>query len=658
MRSRTALPTALLAAALLGVAAPGSNAATRSNHALRVSSHVGGSSVDFAETAAVDAAGNLYVAGHTSSADFPTTSGAYQTEFQGDHASSLYDVFVTKVDPSGSEVVYSTYLGGAHRDMVFDIDVDAAGAAYLTGTTSSSDWPTTPGALHNLTRSAENVFVTKLSPDGSELEYSAILGPGTAAGIDVDDGGHAHVSGQSRSSNYPTTSGAVQPGPRGHGDAFVSKVEPDGGGLVYSTFLGGTDVERPGRHAVDDGGRVVVAGVTASHDFPVTRGAFQERPRGRQYTSDVFVTKLSADGSELVYSTYIGGSEFEWSASAAVAASGAAFVVGTTSSLDFPTTRGAFQRTKQSRGDGQDAFVVKLDPSGSRRYATFLGGARSDGASGVAVAGRGAVYVAGTSLSDDFPTTPGALKRRPVNNNDAFLTLLDPRGRTVTYSTLYGGRGQYELGNDVYVGAGRVALAGPSYGPDLPRANEPFQRDYGLGGDSYLAAFAATPAVGTDLVRGGFEDSRLKLRLGETVQWHFASKVSRAVRDAGDTDLFDSGTRPKEFHYAFTFFAAGRFFATDTATGDRQRLTVPMLAVPSAAVIELTWATEVREGYVFDVQVRRPGADAWETLHEGTTETGADFEPDGSGAYRFRARLRHDATGGHSGWSPPASVAI
>ncbi|MDQ3953291.1 MAG: hypothetical protein M3279_10080, partial [Actinomycetota bacterium] len=482
MRSKIALLVA--AVAVLGTLAPATHAATRSDHALRVSSHVGGSHVDYAETAAVDAAGNLYVAGYTSSADFPTTPGAYQRQFEGDDVGALYDVFVTKVDPTGSEVLYSTYLGGAGRDMVFDIDVDATGAAYVAGMTLSSDWPTTPGALDNPTRSAENVFVTKLSPDGSELEYSAILGPGSASGIFVDDEGHAYVAGQSRSSNYPTTSGAVQPQPRGDGDAFVSKVEPGGGGFVYSTFLGGSDIERTGRLAADATGAVVVAGVTSSHDFPVTAGAFQESPpSGEDVTLDAFVTKLSPSGSQLRYSTYLGGTEFEWNASAAVDASGAAFVAGTTSSLDFPTTRGAFQRTKASRRGGQDAFVAKLGPSGSLRYATFLGGGRADLAHGIAVVGRGAVYVAGTSGSDDFPTTPGALKRRPGNNNDAFLTLLDRRGRTIPYSTLYGGWGQYEEGKDVYVGAGRIALAGPSYGPDLPRANEPFQRDYGQRGD-------------------------------------------------------------------------------------------------------------------------------------------------------------------------------
>lgn len=647
-----------LAVWLLAAALPGADAAVSSGHALEVASYVGGNEVDSATATAIDDAGNVYVAGLTGSADFETTAGAWQ-EGPASTGSPRYDGFVVKVAPTGSEVIYATYLGGDDRDEILDLDVDGQGAAYVTGVTYSSDFPATPGAVENRTRSAANVFVTKLSPDGSALEYSAILGPGSASAIDVDDEGRAFVAGETSSSNYPSTAGSFQPDPRGNGDAFVSQLTVDGSDFVYSTFLGGREGERAGRIGADPTGAVVVAGATYSDDFPVTPGALQPRLADNpRFVGDAFVTKLAPGGATAVYSTYLGGDDSEPGASAALDAGGSAYVVGGTMSHDFPTTSRAFQRVKASRRGGDDAFVVKLDPDGGLVYSTFLGGSASDSAVAVVAGPGGSAYVVGSTQSGDFPTTPGALKRRVGPNVDAFLTRVGRRGRTLDYSTMFGGWNQYENGHDVYAAGRRIAVAGITYGSELPLANDPFQRDYRGNAEGFVAAFSTTRAVSTDLVRGGFDDKRLRLGLGDTVQWHFKSAAERSVSDGSGLGLFDSGTKGAEFHYAFTFISAGRFVAADSATQSRQRVGVPMEAVAEGGGIRLRWATAPREGYVFDVQVKRPGSSTFETIHEGTTETGSVHEPVQDGRYRFRARLRASGADARSGWSPAAAVEV
>lgn len=659
MQTKYRRTRALLGAAVAAGLATPADAAPRSDHALRTSSYVGGSYVDYAEAVAVDAAGNLYVTGYTGSEDFPTSDGAAQTEFTGGDETVPYDAFVTKVDPTGSEVVYSTYIGGDAIDMALDITVDATGAAYVIGKTSSSDFPTTPGALDNRARSADNVFLTKIAPDGRSFAYSAILGPGEGTGVDVDDEGRAYVTGTTRGSSYPATAGALQPQPSGNGDSFVSEVTAAGDGFVYSTFLGGTEVERSGDVGIDPTGAAVVSGVTSSEDFPATPGAFQQSPGDDSpAVMDAYVTKLAPGGETAVYSTYLGGDDFEWQVGVDADASGNAFVAGGTSSSDFPTTRGAFQTEKKSRRRGEDAFVVKLDPSGDVRYSTLLGGSAADGATSVAVADRGTVYVAGSTRSNDFPTTPGALKRKSGDNTDAFLTRVARSGRSIVYSTTYGGWSQYELGLDVAVAAGRIGLAGPTYGEELPLAGKPFQPEYAGNADAYVASFSPTPARGTNLVRAGFDDPRLRLGLGDTVQWHFKSNARRSVEDASGLGLFDSRRRGREYHYAFSFFAAGRFVAVDSATKDRQRIPVRTRALSTPEGIRLAWATERREGYVFDVQAKPPGASSFETVHEGTPATDAMYEPATDGRYVFRARIRSAEGRAASGWSPPVAVEV
>jgi hypothetical protein len=387
--------------------------------ALVYSSYLGGCN-DLGGAIAVDAAGNAYLTGTTRSFGFPTTTGAFQRSTDGASA------FVTKISPTGSELVYSTFLGGRFDDTGSGIAIDSAGNAYVAGWTQSIDFPTTPGAFQPVYSGGggEAAFATKLNPEGSALVYSTYLSGGggsghdQATGIAVDADGNAYVVGSSspfagRPATFPTTAGALQPVfGGGFADAFVAKLDATGSALVYSTFLGGSQSEGASSIVVDAAGNAYVSGGTRSTDFPTTAGAFQTILRG---TSDAFVTKLNPAGSALVYSTFLGGGGDD-AGNIAVDADGNAYLAGSTTSTDFPTTADAFQARLAG---GQNAFVAKLDPTGSAlSYSTYLGGTVGDSGTGIAVDTHGNAYVTGVAQSSDFPTTPGAFQRNHGSGSD------------------------------------------------------------------------------------------------------------------------------------------------------------------------------------------------------------------------------------------------
>jgi hypothetical protein len=439
---------------------------------LSYSTYLGGSYVDTGHAIAVDGDGNAYVAGETGSTNFPTTAGAFQTAL-GDGG----DAFVTKLNATGTALIYSTYLGGNGNDYGYGIAVDGGGNAYVTGTTTSTNFPTTPGAFQTVNGGGlSDAFVTQLNADGTALVYSTYLGGSgqdEGFGIAVDGGGNAYVTGSTSSTDFPTTPGAFQTTlASSFGNAFVTKLTPDGTALAYSTYLGGygTDVGRA--IAVDGAGNACVTGGTGSTNFPTTPGAFQPTLGG---TFNAFVTQLSADGTALIYSTYLGGSGSDQGFGIAVDGMGNAYVTGSTNSINFPTTPGAFQTTKGSIL-ATNVFVTQLSADGTTlTYSTYLGGTNVDIGLGIAVDGAGNAYVTGWTGSTDFPTTPNAFQTESGGSYDVFVTKLSTDGTALVYSTYLGGN-DADWGYAIAVdGAGSAYVTGYTNSSNFPTTPGAFQ---------------------------------------------------------------------------------------------------------------------------------------------------------------------------------------
>ncbi len=392
---------------------------------LSYSTYLGGSGTDKGNAIAVDSSGAAYVTGYTDSSNFPVTAGVDQAVFGGS-----VDVFITKLNSAGSAIVYSTYLGGSADDRGFSIAVDGTGNAYVTGWSASPNFPMAAAVQPNF-GGIRNAFVAKLNPAGTSLVYSTYLGgAGTDSGngIALDSANAAYVTGSTNSSNFPLA-GAIQSSLAGGTDAFVTKLNATGNVIAYSTYLGGASDDRGSSIAVDSTGAAYIAGNTNSTNFP-TVSAFQAANGG---APDGFVAKLNPAGTALVYSTYLGGSgveNVELGRSIAVDSSGSAYVAGTTSSVNFPTS----QPMQAALNGSQDAFVVKLTAAGSALvYGTYLGGSSIDFGESIAVDSSGFAYIAGYTESTDFPIVNGD---QPVNGGgyDAFLVKLTTSGSAIVES--------------------------------------------------------------------------------------------------------------------------------------------------------------------------------------------------------------------------------
>ncbi|HET9406602.1 MAG TPA: choice-of-anchor D domain-containing protein [Candidatus Sulfotelmatobacter sp.] len=398
-----------------------------SGSGLVYSTYIGGSLYDEGFGIAVDSVGNAYVAGKAESQDFPTTLGAFQTKYPGEITSAA---FIAKLNPTGSRLVYSTYLGGSggglcylangsQDDLARGIAIDASGNAYVTGCTDSANFPTTSGAFERTCKGCRghgDAFVTKLNATGTALVYSTFLG---GSGLDVgysiavDASGNAYVGGSATSADFPVIPGSFQTTKVAGGQVgFITKLNPAGSGLVYSTFLGGSTVDLIYALALDKSLNVYATGYASSTDFPTTSGAFQRVCKDCANDFSGFVTKLNSTGKTVAYSTYLGGSGNDLGSSIAVDALGDAFVTGQTASPDFPVVTGALQTTCHDCSvtiGSYAAYLTEVNPTGTAlKYSTFMGGSKTDWGMGVTLDAAGNVYLVGATGSSDFPITKGA----------------------------------------------------------------------------------------------------------------------------------------------------------------------------------------------------------------------------------------------------------
>lgn len=471
---------------------------------LTYSTYLGGSDSDEGNDIALDSAGNAYICGNTASTNFPTAN-PIQATFGGANFAGGRDGFVTKLNATGTALIYSTYLGGSGDDRCNKIAVDSSGNAYVAGETTSSNFPTANALQGTFGGGLSDAFVTKINAEGSALVYSTYLGGeifDAAHALTIDSTGSAYITGRTTSSNFPVVNpiqAAYSGGPGA--DAFVTKFNPAGSAIVYSTYLGGNAGTEGGFTAgfsikVDSAGNAYVTGQTRATNFPIAN-AIQATFGGGFPDGDAFVSKLNAAGSALVYSTYLGGSDNDIGFEIALDSVGSAHVTGVARSANFPTAN-AFQSTLKGTSD---AFVTKFNAAGSAfNYSTYLGGTADESGNGITVDSAGNALVAGGTSSTDFPLV-NPIQGTMAGVFDIFLTKFNAAGTALTYSTYFGGNGGDTALAVAVDSANSVYMTGRTASINYPTLN-PFQSTNGGGTqDAFVTKISDPPAPVTSTVQ-------------------------------------------------------------------------------------------------------------------------------------------------------------
>ncbi len=454
-------------------------------------SYLGGLGDDTPTAIAMDSAGDIYVAGTTTSANFPTSGGLQQAINAGGFVVS--DVFVAKFDGDSRELVYSSYLGGRGDDAGLSVAVDAEGAVLIAGTTSSSDFPLLQ-PHQSVYANADDLigsdaFLTKLDATGSSLVYSTYLGGSgldTGQAVTVDSAGNAILAGVTSSLDLavvnafqPAHGGGAPPTPL---DALLAKFDPNGEAMFVSYFGGSADDAGSGV-AVGPANEILLVGVTESSDLPLV-APLQGTNGGGQ---DAFLARFDPTGQMLRHSTYLGGSGDDKASATALDSAGNAFLTGVTGSSDFPIAGPIQEDLGNAGGIGLDAFVSSVSADGTTlNYSTFVGGSGSDVGHGIRVGEDGAAYVAGETDSLDFPTRQ-AQQLAHAGSTDGFVVRLSPGGTTLDYSTLLGGSGADAASSLVVDDVGAVYTVGPTFSADSPLTIDAFQTVTAGGSEGFLA---------------------------------------------------------------------------------------------------------------------------------------------------------------------------
>jgi hypothetical protein len=444
------------------------------------STYFGGSNMETGQAIAIDAAGNVYVTGATASDDFPVSS--FSQPFKGGFAG--LDVFVAKLGADGA-LIYSVFLGGSGDELAAAIAVDEQGRAYVAGGTSSSDFPKTANVLRDFQGGAvfqTDGFLVRLSADGATIEYATFFGGSgddAITNLALGAGGEVYITGTTNSNDLQLSAGAYQSTRAGGddltSDGFVARLNTNGANgyeLNYATYLGGDRDDIPSRLAVGADGAAWITGFTNSFNFPMEAALWSNFSGPvRDGEGDVFISRLSENGSSLDFSTYIGGKENDQSTGIALDSEGDVYLTGWTASPDFPTTAGAYQKDRQG---ARDRFVAKLaNTSGSWQleYATRFGSTGSTmGAAGLSVDETGGVWIAGSTNSAFLPTRNALYPNYNGGDADAFIAHFDATGSILDFATYLGGSGA-EVISGLALGANTLCVIGNTGSPDFPTQN-------------------------------------------------------------------------------------------------------------------------------------------------------------------------------------------
>ncbi|MEL7532437.1 MAG: T9SS type A sorting domain-containing protein [Bacteroidota bacterium] len=395
---------------------------------------------DYVMATTLDADDYVYITGYTKSLTFPTTPGVFQDLYGGG-----IDAYVAKMSPQGNNLIYASYLGGHDWELAYGIGLNAKKEVFISGFLRSANFPTTLGAVQPTSGGGlVEGFVSCLSSNGDNLIYSTYLGGSDRDylyDMRVNAVGEAYLVGYTLSNDFPTTAGAMQTSLNGNGDAFVTKLSSDGSTVLQSTFVGGSNYDLANGIALRPNGEVYVVGNTGSLNYPVTPGVFQPSiaTSPSAVVEDAFITRLSADFSSAIYSTYFGGGDTDGAYCVAVNGAGDAFISGVTYSSDLNTSPGAYQTANSTNLGSGDAFVARIANDGSAlQYLTYLGGTSIEFGKSIAVNPDDEAYLVGATRSLDFPVSAGS--NSPNGMYDLFVTSISADGTSLGESSLLGGQ--------------------------------------------------------------------------------------------------------------------------------------------------------------------------------------------------------------------------
>jgi hypothetical protein len=455
------------------------------------STYFGGGDEDWCSSIVVDDDGNMYVTG-SASPGFPTTTGVYNESHNG-----ADDAFVAKFDSSG-DLVFSTLFGGSGLEYPMCIDVDSSDNIYIVGTTSSADFPTTPGVIDETPSGAGfDGFITKINSDGTDILYSTVIGTSYTIifSCSVDMVGNIYLTGITNT-NYPTTSGAYDESFNGGStDTFISKLNPTATSLVYSTFVGGDGDDEGRSIVVDDSGYVFVTGGATEGtviDFPTTSGVINETHNGNQ---DVFVLKMNQDGSDLEYSTLLGGTDTDGGLSIFVDSSGNAYFTGH-SDANFPTTPNVFDNSGTWDNSTTGGFISKINPNATLLMSSMVLDVAGE-LDSIVVDSSDNIYVVGWSLAEPLPIT--ASGNAHSGNEDIWIGKFNPTLTQILYGSYYGGNADEHTGA-LIIGDRTMILTvgtddqlyacGITLSADFPISSDAYQSsNAGGGGDGFIIRF-------------------------------------------------------------------------------------------------------------------------------------------------------------------------
>jgi len=408
------------------------------------STFLGDSNDEIGNAITIDSKNCSYVTGYTMSTNFPTSSGSYDDSHNGH-----MDCFVTKIDASGSNMIFSTYIGSGGMEISYDIEVDSKENIIITGITGDSDYPTTSNAIDRSHNGANDGFITKLNPSGSNLIFSTFIGGSfdeVSSSIKIDSDDNIVVIGNSRSDNFPTVTGCYDTTINGQSDVFLLKINSTGSSIIRSTFIGGGDIDEGYDLQINSQGNIVFTGTTKSSDYP-TLNPFDSSINGNL---DSYISIVDKNLTNLLYSSFLGGNDHDESFCIDLDNNDNIIASGYTRSNNFPITENAFQGEKSSYAD---IFISKFGPSGQKLiFSTFIGGTDDDIAYGLYVDLVGDIYTCGLTLSKDFPCNEKSYRSNPpTGSHEGFFLKMNTNGTKLLNSTYWASDDHMDYCKDIYV---------------------------------------------------------------------------------------------------------------------------------------------------------------------------------------------------------------